>query len=183
MAGPLSEYTSGPPYFEVVDAVAVDDVETLSQDILDEHDDIVADLSICLKRLDSPETQSQDTQDPKKLLSRQLTHLEKSLAALHDAITTIPTSHEDISLIEQYDLKLANYRTEILGIAQHYCPSTTHEGLSTNLCLPKLVIPTFDGNILNWRQFWEQFSVSVHDRINLSNAEKLVYLQQSIKEG
>ena len=61
--------------------------------------------------------------------------------------------------------------------------SMTHEGSSTNLRLPKLAIPTFDGNILNWRQFWEQSSVSVHDRINLSNAEKLVYLQQSIKEG
>ena len=103
-------------HFEVVDAVADDDAETLSQeqDILDENDDIVADLSIRLKRLDSPETQSQDTQDPKKLLSRQLTHMEKSLSALHDAITTIPTSHEDISIIEQYDSKLADYRTEIL---------------------------------------------------------------------
>ena len=49
--------------------------------------------------------------------------------------------------------------------------------------LPKLDVPTFDGNILHWRSFWEQFCISVHDRPNLSDPEKLVYLQQSLKNG
>ena len=49
--------------------------------------------------------------------------------------------------------------------------------------LPKLDVPTFNGDILNWRSFWEQFRVSVHDRSNLSNSEKLVYLQHALKDG
>ena len=49
--------------------------------------------------------------------------------------------------------------------------------------LPKLDVPTFDGNILNWRSFWEQFRISVHDCSNLSDSEKLVYLQHSLKNG
>ena len=49
--------------------------------------------------------------------------------------------------------------------------------------LPKLYVPTFDGDVLHWKQFWEQFVISVHDRANLSNTEKLVYLQQAIKNG
>ena len=49
--------------------------------------------------------------------------------------------------------------------------------------LPKRDAPTFDGNILNWRSFWEQFCVSVHDRFSLSDSEKLVYLQHSLKDG
>jgi hypothetical protein len=44
-------------------------------------------------------------------------------------------------------------------------------------------IPTFDSNILNWRSFWEQFCVPVHDRSSLSDSEKLVYLQHSLKNG
>ena len=44
--------------------------------------------------------------------------------------------------------------------------------------LPKLDVPTFDCDILHWRTFWKQFCVSVHDRLSLSDAEKLVYLQQ-----
>ena len=29
----------------------------------------------------------------------------------------------------------------------------------------------------------EQFSISIHDRRNFSDAEKLVYLQQAVKKG
>ena len=49
--------------------------------------------------------------------------------------------------------------------------------------LPKLDVPTFNGDILQWQPFWEQFEVSVHSRVSLTNAEKLVYLQQAIKNG
>ena len=43
--------------------------------------------------------------------------------------------------------------------------------------LPKLDVPTFDGNTL------EQFAVVVHDCTHLSNAEKLAYLRHSLKKG
>ena len=49
--------------------------------------------------------------------------------------------------------------------------------------LPKIDVPTFDGNLLHWNQFWEQFDVAVHSKSSLSNAEKLVYLQHALKEG
>lgn len=44
--------------------------------------------------------------------------------------------------------------------------------------LPKLNVPTFDGNILNWNTFWKQFCVK-----NVSNVEKLVYLYHALKGG
>ena len=34
---------------------------------------------------------------------------------------------------------------------------------------PKLEVPTFDGNLLNWKQFWGQFHALVHDRTSLSS--------------
>ena len=49
--------------------------------------------------------------------------------------------------------------------------STTSD--SYGVKLPKLDIPTFSGNVLEWQTFWEQFRVSVHDR-PISDAEKLV---------
>ena len=68
-----------------------------------------------------------------------------------------------------------------IGSASHDssapCPET--QGVK----LPKLDVPKFDGEILNWRSFWEQFCISVHERTSLSNSEKLVYLQQSLKGG
>ena len=35
---------------------------------------------------------------------------------------------------------------------------------SKGVKLPKLDVPTFNGDILNWHTFWEQFCISVHDR-------------------
>ena len=56
--------------------------------------------------------------------------------------------------------------------------STSNKGVR----LPKLEVPTFDGNILNWCTFWEQFKVSVHDRTNFIDSEKLAYLRNALNE-
>ena len=61
--------------------------------------------------------------------------------------------------------------------------STTSSTNSSGVRLPKLEVPTFDGDVLNWKNFWQQFQISVHDRSNLTNTEKLVYLQNSLKGG
>ena len=81
-------------------------------------------------------------------------------------------------LILQCDLALKKVST----------PSTSTSAASSTsvvdpqgVKLPKLEVPTFDGNILNWCIFWEQFDVSVHRRTALSDAEKLVYLRSSLK--
>ena len=57
-------------------------------------------------------------------------------------------------------------------------PTTSH-----GVRLPKLDVPTFDGDILNWSTFWEQFCIAVHDRTHLSDTEKLAYLRHSLKDG
>ena len=51
------------------------------------------------------------------------------------------------------------------------------------LKLPKLEVATFDGDVLHWRQFWEQFSILVYDCSHLTDMEKLVYLRQAVKNG
>ena len=51
---------------------------------------------------------------------------------------------------------------------------------SKGVKLPKLDVPKFGGSILNWRSFWEQLCVVVHDRPHLLDSEKL---QQSLKGG
>ena len=48
---------------------------------------------------------------------------------------------------------------------------------------PKLEVPTFDGDILHWQSFWEQFCVAIHGRCDISDTQKLVYLQHSLKDG
>ena len=58
-----------------------------------------------------------------------------------------------------------------------------HTTDGTGVKLPKLDVPVFDGNIIHWKRFWDQFTIAVHSKTTLSNAEKAVYLQHAIKDG
>ena len=217
-------------HFDLIDLIEGEEGDALDkeQDVLDEHDDLIADMNIRLKRLFSVDTLPSSDPDPVKLSSRKLNHLERGILAIRDAITALPTDHGDVSLIEQYEFQLSDHKTELSKIhaillsvddesevgdqlslhsrleatlfdcfhlarrllktykdfeATATSTAGSTDGSGSGVRLPKLAVPTFDGNILNWRQFWEQFCVSIHNRPNLSNAEKLVYLQHALKEG
>nr|XP_034833040.1 uncharacterized protein LOC117989737 [Maniola hyperantus] len=49
-----------------------------------------------------------------------------------------------------------------------------------NSRLPKLSLPEFDGDILQWSTFWDQFSSNI-DKRNLTDVDKLLYLKASLK--
>ena len=38
--------------------------------------------------------------------------------------------------------------------------------------LPKLTLPTFDGDILQWQSFWDYFESSIHSNGNLTDVQK-----------
>ena len=65
----------------------------------------------------------------------------------------------------------------------HAPEATTPTAETRGVKLPKIDVPMFDGDILHWQTFWEQFSVAIHDRTNISDTEKLVYLRHSLKDG
>ena len=56
--------------------------------------------------------------------------------------------------------------------------TTSSEATATKL--PKLELPTFHGDILRWKNFWEQ--LSVHEWASIPKEEKLMYLQNAIKD-
>ncbi|VDI60377.1 Hypothetical predicted protein [Mytilus galloprovincialis] len=43
--------------------------------------------------------------------------------------------------------------------------------------LPKLNLPTFGGNMLEWQPFWDSFSAAVHDNLSLNDVQKFNYLK------
>ena len=49
--------------------------------------------------------------------------------------------------------------------------------------LPKIELKTFDGNILNWQQFWDQFESSVHTQRGLSRVDKFSYLKSLLSSS
>ena len=53
---------------------------------------------------------------------------------------------------------------------------STHTTQNTSR-LPKLSLPTFNGNPLQWQTFWGSFNAAVHSNSNLSGVEKFNYLR------
>ena len=46
--------------------------------------------------------------------------------------------------------------------------------------LPELVIPTFDGNNLQWSEFWDLFHITVDQNEQLSEIERFCYLKSRL---
>ena len=121
--------------------------------------------------------------------------LEQFMEQLADHKRELSTIQEDlISLDLENDHELVTQHVDLERL-QFECSHKVKKLMSTisktnapvadgkGVRLPKLDVPTFDGDVLHWSQFWEQFKISVHDRPHLSDSEKLVYLQQAVKNG
>lgn len=60
-------------------------------------------------------------------------------------------------------------------------PSTSADYIQTSTRLPRMELTRFDGNVLKWHQFWDQFVSNIDSR-NINNVDKLLYLQ-SVLDG
>ena len=47
--------------------------------------------------------------------------------------------------------------------------------------LPKLGLPQFAGNPLDWQGFWDQFRVSIQDKSSVNDIDKFNYLKGCLK--
>ena len=202
-------------HYAVIETIDSNDALATEQNVLDDHDDIVEDLTICMQRLIT----ASPSGDIRKKAARGLLQLQKSLAIVEEAIEAISdVMPEATCLLQQYQEQISDYKRELGNvrsdllsieldsgddvhrqqaeveklifdcsltikklIQSQVSPTTPSDGGGVKL--PKLDVPTFDGNIINWQSFWDQFSISVHDCANLSDSEKLVYLQHALKEG
>ena len=108
----------------------------------------------------------------------QLTSYRKELAAVYEELVTLDLEEEDDLFIQHTKLEKVHFacshkvRKLLSSHTSSSVPAPAADG--KGLKLPKLEVPTFDGDVLHWRQFWEQFSISVHERSHLSDVEKLV---------
>ena len=115
----------------------------------------------------------------------QLTELKRELTDIRNLLYTLDLEDSDnlIALhatVEKplFDLSL-NIHVHVRKRLSHRCDDTSTD--SRGLKLLKIDVPKFNDNLLHWCTFWEQFEVVVHNKTNLSEAEKLVYLQHVVK--
>ncbi|XP_078363870.1 uncharacterized protein LOC144648110 [Oculina patagonica] len=60
-------------------------------------------------------------------------------------------------------------------------PPASQSSSQVQVKLPKINLPTFDGNVLNWQPYYQSIKVSVVDNPSLADVQKLEYLMRSLK--
>ena len=119
----------------------------------------------------------------------ELQSVKKHLSEIRDTILSLDLEEDDELIETQSSLEKdvftcsLNIRKLLKSNESDNSASIDNSGSCTGVKLPKLDVPAFSGDILHWQSFWEQFCISVHDRKTLSDQEKLVYLQQSLRDG
>ncbi|XP_068237155.1 uncharacterized protein [Palaemon carinicauda] len=107
----------------------------------------------------------------------------KTVHDLNEKILALTTEEERMKEVEEqaeYEVvigehwyKLINAITAISGSGSSGNPPPTHK---TNVRLPKLDLPHFTGDVLEWNSFWELYNMSVHQRGDLELIQIFSYL-------
>ena len=112
----------------------------------------------------------------------QLSDFKRELSDITKSLISLGLEDSDPMMKLQSDLSAIMFENALRLKRVHNVLLTATPD-SRGIRLPKIDVPSFDGNLLAWKTFWEQFTVAIHNRSDLSNAEKLVYLRQSVKGG
>ena len=96
--------------------------------------------------------------------------------------STIPKGHQ----IRRFESEINGH---IMDLHSTECPMYSLDTSSASDCSssqlvkqPKLALPTFKGDPMQWSVFWEQFSSAVHNNSHLDNSQKLTYLREAVKD-
>ena len=89
-------------HYTVVDVLDKDEDLAKEQEVLDEHDDTIAELAIRIQKLISICSAPSDP-NPRKIQSQRLARLEKSLSTVCEEIKTLSERSDDTCLIRQHE--------------------------------------------------------------------------------
>ena len=111
---------------------------------------------------------------------KEMSEINKLLCLTLEGSDTLP---DRVTGLEKKLFNFSLCHKELTRSSTTPTPTATGHSDPKGVKLSKLDVPVFNGNIIHWTRFWEQFCISVHDRSSLSDAEKFVYLQQALKGG
>ena len=68
-----------------------------------------------------------------------------------------------------------------IHVGRNSLPSSNSSPLPVNeyvkVKLPELEISKFNGDVINWQGFWDQFCSAIHENNSISNIDKFSYLK------
>ena len=104
-------------HFALIDLIEDEAILQREQENLDNHDDVVSDLSVHIQRLINSCTTATMSPDIRKKTSlRRLEHLQKNLLAVRDKIRELSNCPEDMCHLKQHEEQLADYKKDLADL-------------------------------------------------------------------
>ena len=151
----------------------------MSKELINKRGGLRGVITQILPRLSS-EIENNDVQSLKTSVT-ELELFSSRIKALDDQIIELISGDTD-AVSKEYIDQYAYHRTysEKLLRAQELLeskPAPVNPVTEGNFRLSKLDIPKFDGSILEFQSWWDQYEIAVHTNNRLSAVEKFVYLR------
>ena len=134
---------------------------------------------------DDYETEMVDTEDVRLDLKLKLQDFQKKMSA--NANTPPPLLHpEEPPLGQQPPRDHSNSASDDSSATSSDRTYVSNSSVNTSQSsqfhkLPKLSLPIFTGNILEWQTFWDSFESSVHHNDSLSDIQRFSYLRSLLQ--
>ncbi len=120
------------------------------------------------------------------LNQKQLSDFKRELSDLRNNILAITPDSSDALWVTAQQQERSIFETfAIVKKLLYNLPSDPTKTLTPEplrVKLPRIDVPTFDGDLLHWQILREKFHIAIDSRVDISKEEKLVYLRHSLKD-
>ena len=104
-------------------------------------------------------------------LEEQIVSLKRDLSNVGERIALLDEDRPDLSdlsdLEDTLDKVLFKLSLRIKRLLNDTPSNALRTSNTSGVKLPRIDVPTFDGNIVNWAIFWEQFEAAIHSKRQL----------------
>ena len=109
---------------------------------------------------------------------------EESEKELEDILVLEDLNFELLAKIDRYLKKTPPPPSlSSLDISNQGSTSGTTQIQDVKVKLPKLELSKFDGDIINWQGFWDQFLIAIHENDSLADIDKFTYLKSFLSDS
>ena len=115
-------------HFAVIDLIDDDGTLGREHETLDQHDDDVTSLAVRLQKLITASSATPTNSDHRKVLTRKLQHLEKSLTVVSKNVSSLSSRPEDVCRLQQHEEQLSDYRKDLAEFRNSLLSSSIEEG-------------------------------------------------------
>ena len=159
----------------------IDNYIRILNELSEKLDTACADLSIEATNQDRDQEYEQFIEEDNRLATTVIdciSELERRKRAVNELM--VPRKSAEPALAEQV-VQLQTQLEQLMIERQQTQEGSAIQGShQRSVNLPKLEIPYFNGDKLRWSEFWDTFEATVDQNNNLSNIEKLSYLNSKL---